>query len=1032
VYRIGNRSSEPASARRFPLLLILMLWALISNAPAQTLPQSPVPADQTLQHFALHPDCRIELVAAEPDVIDPVAIAFAADGKLWVVEYSDYPNGPPENGPPLSRIRTLTDDDGDGRYTNPVTFADKLLFANGLMLWQDGVIVTSDGAVTFMQDVDGDGEADEQTEWFKGFAKDNPQLRANHPTLGLDGHIYVASGLRGGEVIAVREGWSKDAKPVSLSGRDLRFDPFTGKYEAVSGPGQFGLCFDPFGNRFTCSNRNPNNHIVLEDRYLARNPHLAVSKVFHEVSPAAENSKLFPISRTWTTSNLHANQFTAACGVLIYGGDALPQFDGNSFICEPTANLVHRDVLEPMGATFTSHYGREGVEFLATRDEWFRPVNLTHGPDGALYVVDMYRAVIEHPQFMPDELKTRPDLTLGNNRGRIYRIVSNEPVDREHNSSFRTEPELLVEHLKTPNAWHRDTAFRLLLEQFHAKAAQSGSDDDAGVSREIAKQLEALALNKNQSAETRVAALAALAALGRPVPAGHFFPDRLVFPASLRIVEQDLAEDARFEDMLKMVGTAAPEDSYPVFQTVLSLGAMPADERLLHVLGSAAVNYAHDPWMRAAVASSSTGHEAEVLVHALKVARSRLAVEHPVMKGQTVEAPRELADMFCTIVGSRGEVEGAADLLRLASEPFEPIFDLTQKVKAERETEWQRVRFSVFSSLSGGLQRGKSSLNKVMDSLSGDEQDAVRKIFDEARSLAVDTSLPSDLRREALAAVSIDPEDTAAGVLTTLVQEERDQTILVAAIAALGHKVDDSVADVLLAGFRSRTPSVRSAILSALLARADRTHRLLDEIEAGNLSARDIDAASATRLTKSRDAKIKQRAAKLLASTTDPDRAKVITTYEPCLSVSGDPQRGLELFKKTCATCHKMGEIGTNVGPDISDSRTKTPEFLLTNILDPNRAVDGNYFGYTILDIEGRVHTGIITSETASSVTVRMPEGKDVTLLRSDIEEMVNTGLSLMPVGLEKDITPEQMADLISFIKNWRYLDGSVPQEVIR
>jgi putative heme-binding domain-containing protein len=148
--------------------------------------------------------------------------------------------------------------------------------------------------------------------------------------------------------------------------------------------------------------------------------------------------------------------------------------------------------------------------------------------------------------------------------------------------------------------------------------------------------------------------------------------------------------------------------------------------------------------------------------------------------------------------------------------------------------------------------------------------------------------------------------------------------------------------------------------------------------------------------------------------------------------VSGDPQRGLELFKKTCATCHKMGEIGTNVGPDISDSRTKTPEFLLTNILDPNRAVDGNYFGYTILDVEGRVHTGIITSETASSVTLRMPEGKDLTLLRSDIEEMVNTGQSLMPVGLEKDITPEQMADLISFIKNWRYLDGSVPQEVIR
>src|SRR5690606_24649048 len=163
---------------------------------------------------------------------------------------------------------------------------------------------------------------------------------------------------------------------------------------------------------------------------------------------------------------------------------------------------------EPKGATFTSHYGREGVEFLATRDEWFRPVNLTHGPDGALYVVDMYRAVIEHPQFMPDELKTRPDLTLGNDRGRIYRIVSTAPVEREHDSSFRTAPEQLVEHLKSPNAWHRDTAFRLLLEQFHAKAAQSESDEDTRTSREIAKHLEALAHNKSESPETRVAALA--------------------------------------------------------------------------------------------------------------------------------------------------------------------------------------------------------------------------------------------------------------------------------------------------------------------------------------------------------------------------------------------------------------------------------------------------------------------------------------------------------------------------------------------
>ncbi|MBX3436725.1 MAG: hypothetical protein KF861_04480, partial [Planctomycetaceae bacterium] len=292
----------------------------------------PVEAAQAVRMFELPDDLAIEIVACEPDVIDPVAMAFGPDGRLWVVEMSDYPNGPPEDGPPLSRVRVLSDADGDGRYTDPITFADSLLFANGLMLWKDGLLVTTNGEVLFLRDTNGDGHADERQVWFQGFKKDNPQLRANHPTLGLDNTIYIASGLRGGEVAAARPDWSTKAQPVSLSGRDFHFDPLTGAYESVSGVGQFGLCFDDFGNRFICSNRNPCDHIVLEDRYLSRNPNLAVAEVREVVSPAAEASRLYPISRIWTTSNLHANQFTAACGLLIYRGDALPEaYRGNSF-----------------------------------------------------------------------------------------------------------------------------------------------------------------------------------------------------------------------------------------------------------------------------------------------------------------------------------------------------------------------------------------------------------------------------------------------------------------------------------------------------------------------------------------------------------------------------------------------------------------------------------------------------------------------------------------------------------------------------
>ncbi len=422
----------------------------------------PVSPRESLEHLVTHPNLKIELVASEPQVVDPVAMAFDEQGRLWVAEMRDYPNGPAEGESPKSRIKLLNDQDGDGFYETAQIFADNLLFATGVQPWKGGVIVTMSGQVAYFRDEDGDGRADMRETWFTGFKEENPQLRANHPTFGLDNQIYIANGLRGGVVIATREEWKGHARPVSISGRDFRFDPLSGTYAAISGVGQFGLTFDAFGNRFVCSNRNPCKHIVLESDYLARNPNLAVSQVANDVAPSGEASRVFPLTKAWTTSTLHAGQFTAACGVTIYQGDALPaEFRGNSFTCEPTGSLVHRDVLAPEGATFTSRYGREDVEFLASRDPWFRAVNLANAPDGALYVADMYRAVIEHPQWMPAELKTRRDLSDGNDRGRIYRIVPKAgqlPKRSASRSLAQLAPADLVKLLDHPNSWHRESA----------------------------------------------------------------------------------------------------------------------------------------------------------------------------------------------------------------------------------------------------------------------------------------------------------------------------------------------------------------------------------------------------------------------------------------------------------------------------------------------------------------------------------------------------------------------------------------------
>ena len=212
-----------------------------------------------------------------------------------------------------------------------------------------------------MKDTDGDGKADQIETWYTGFSQGNQQLRANHPLLALDNHMYIANGLRGGNILDARH---PQAKPVSISGMDFRFDPFTRKFEGVSGVGQFGLTFDDFGDRFVCSNRNPAQNIVLEDRWLKRNPLLTVSAVSTDVAKAGADSRVYPIGKAWTTSNLHEGQFTAACGIDVYRGDALPdEYYGNIYTCEPTGHLVHREIMKPDGETFTSTAAHEGASF---------------------------------------------------------------------------------------------------------------------------------------------------------------------------------------------------------------------------------------------------------------------------------------------------------------------------------------------------------------------------------------------------------------------------------------------------------------------------------------------------------------------------------------------------------------------------------------------------------------------------------------------------------------------------------------------
>jgi putative heme-binding domain-containing protein len=305
--------------------------------------------------------------------------------------------------------------------------------------------------------------------------------------------------------------------------------------------------------------------------------------------------------------------------------------------------------------------------------------------------------------------------------------------------------------------------------------------------------------------------------------------------------------------------------------------------------------------------------------------------------------------------------------------------------------------------------------------------DHERGILPPEVSIGIGEAESANRRAISIRLLAFSSDEYSRQTLLTILQRDPSQDLRLGAIAALAQHRDPSIGPLLLEDFQAQTPAIRAAILDALLADAERTKLLLDEIAAGNVAVAEIDRTRIDRLLNHSDAAIAARARELLAAALPADRQQVLADYQACLQLEADARAGREVFRKHCVQCHKIADLGIDVAPDISDSRTKTREQLLADILQPNRAIDANYVAYNVLSTDGRSLVGAIAAETATSVTLKLPEGKTETLLRSDIEELRSSGVSLMPDGLEKNIPPQDMADLISFIKNWRYLDGAVP-----
>ncbi|MCI0636394.1 MAG: dehydrogenase, partial [Actinobacteria bacterium] len=369
--------------RTLSLLLLLALQDYKDELPRL----KPTEAADAIRTFKPADGYRIELVAAEPLVASPVDMAFDEEGRLWVVEMVDYPFNETEGNPAQGRVVRIEDKDGDGRFDTRIVVADRISCPTGLALWDGGAYVTAAPVLLYVKD-------GVRRIVQSGFGTQNIQGLANNIKWGLD-NWFTASGSANGGTIA--------PAGVGIGGRDFRFRP-TGEFEALSGGGQFGCSFDDFGRRFTCSNSNSSRHVVLEDAVLRHNPYFGVSSVTASMSAEGDAGPVYRASppEPWRVlrSRLRkegvvrgavegATTFTGASGIFFH--------KGRLYVGEVSHNLVSRRSLAPNGSTFRSERIDKESEFLTSTDNWFRPSNFATGPDGALYVCDMYRECIEHP-----------------------------------------------------------------------------------------------------------------------------------------------------------------------------------------------------------------------------------------------------------------------------------------------------------------------------------------------------------------------------------------------------------------------------------------------------------------------------------------------------------------------------------------------------------------------------------------------------------------------------------------------------------
>ncbi|MBI2433353.1 MAG: c-type cytochrome [Candidatus Hydrogenedentes bacterium] len=976
---------------------------------------APTPQD-ILADFEIHPGFTLELVAMEPVVLDPVDLEFDERGRAFVLEMPGYPFGDTSGF-----ILLLQDENGDGLFDQRIVFAEGFPVADAILPWRGGLLVASPPDLIFVKDTDGDDKADLREMLLSGFDTGNTQHNFNGLTHGLDNWVYGASGGNGGEIY-----WpDRPAETTPLRWNDFRIDIDRKRFERIGqSSGGFGLAIDEFGRVFGTHNMVHASHLVFPGRFLANHPGINY-KTLHNISDHEANgtARLFALGEPETRVN-HPEQsgyFSGACGITFYTGGAFgATFTASLFVNDVVANVLHRDVLVPSGPTFVASRDRERVEFLASRDRAFRPVNGTVGPDGAYYVVDMHRAVIEHPEWIPDEIEKDLDLRAGMEQGRLFRIVPEGGLSRVQPAFPRNDLPRVVQALEHSNKWWRDTAQRLLVEWQDPTA----------------EELLGVLLRNSTQAQARVHALWTLHGLHRlSVPR---LLDALqdqhpgVRENALLLAEEHLAAPEVFDAVIAL--EQDPDQRVRMYAALVLSTAGVEDaarrgrigEALFRLAGADASN----EWSRRAVLAAAADVPMPLLIALLRDPKVCVQEGVPALIAALAEqagrtASGETLRALLVLLREQHLVEqpAAAEALRGFERTLGPR---AAEVKAWPERDVLAGELTAFlNAESLTVVQAAWRLGNLLDLPSTARQQALLR---EARDAVADPARAVDDRVQWLQLLALAPFSEREDLLFVLLATRHPREVQQAAIDQLVQEGSSEIADRLIGMWKALGPPVRAAAGNMLLRRKEHHDRLLTALETGKIALGEMNFDLERRRVLLRWAEndsIKRRAEKLFNDAGVVTRAAALEKIRPALDLPGDAGRGHQVYLDTCAKCHVIGDEGTNVGPNLTDIFRKSKETLLHDILDPNAAVDGEFISFTIETNDAdvfaqQVVTGMIVSETDETVVLREAGGVEHVFPRSRIESMTSTGLSMMPEELEAGLMPQTFADLLAFLQQSR------------